>query len=292
MLAKKLFAALLIYYHLAIFGENIVKLKNYFHFAGKKIFYTDQGRGPVIVLIHGYLETSEVWEDFAGSLADSFRVLAIDLPGHGNSDIFNHTHTMEFMADVTEALLNVTGTDRAFVTGHSMGGYVTLAFLEKYPHKLTGYCLFHSHPFADTPEVLKRRENDIKMVEGGKKFMLYPDAVKRMYADMNLEKFHDAFEKSKRIASGIRDEGITAVLRGMMARPSRVHLMEAGKVPCLWILGAKDNYIQCESMKTRIKLPPNAELVILENSGHMGFIEEKGRALEVIKRFINNIIRF
>ena len=270
--------------------KTSVRLKHYFHFRGKKIYYADKGRGQVIVLIHGYLETSEIWGSFAEALAGSYRVLTPDLPGHGNSDIFNHTHTMEFMADVTEALLSATGTERAFVAGHSMGGYVTLAFLEKFPHKLLGYCLFHSHPFADTPEVLKRRENDIRMVEAGKKFMLYPDAVRRMYADINLEKFHDAYERSKRIASGIRDEGITAVLRGMMTRPSRVHLMEEGKVPCLWILGAKDNYMQCESMKKRVKLPQNAELVILENSGHMGFIEEEERSLEVLRKFLDRII--
>jgi len=265
------------------------KLKHYFHFRGKKIYYADKGVGQVIVLIHGYLETSEIWESFANSLAGSYRVLSLDLPGHGSSDIYNHTHTMEFMAEVTEGLLNATGTDKAFIIGHSMGGYVTLAFLEKSPHKLLGYCLFHSHPFADTPEVLKRRENDIQMIEAGKKFMIYPEAIRRMYADVNLEKFHDAIERSKRIASGIRDEGITAVLRGMMARPSRVHLMEEGKVPCLWILGEKDNYINCQQMKSRVRLPANAELVILNNSGHMGFIEEEEKSRQIVLNFLSKI---
>ncbi len=264
-------------------------MKKYLHFRGKKIYYTDHGTGPVILLIHGYLETGEIWDSFADKLAGSYRVLTIDLPGHGQSDIFNHVHTMEFMATVAEHLLKSIGAEKAFVTGHSMGGYVTLAFLEMFPQRLSGYCLFHSHPFADTTEVLKRRQNDIRMVEAGQKFMLYPESVKKMYADSNLEKFHNAFERSKRIASEIRPEGITAVLRGMMARPSRVHIMEEGKVPCLWILGALDNYIQCDSMKTRVKLPPNAELVILENSGHMGFIEEEDKAVTTLNNFLKKI---
>jgi len=265
-------------------------MKKYFHFSGKKIYYTDQGNGKAIVLIHGFLETGEIWESFAGKLSDIFRVLTIDLPGHGHSDIFNHTHTMEHMATVTDGLLNAVGLKKAFVIGHSMGGYVTLAFLELFPQKLAGYCLFHSHPFDDSPEVMRRRENDINIVESGKKFMLYPDSVRRMYADVNLEKFHEAFERSKLIAAGIRAEGITAVLRGMMKRPLRLRLMEEGKVPCLWILGAMDNYINCESMKIRVNLPPNAELVILENSGHMGFIEEEERSLEIIKSFSGKLI--
>ncbi|MGQ9621614.1 MAG: alpha/beta fold hydrolase [Bacteroidales bacterium] len=264
-------------------------LKKYFHFSGKKVFYTDQGNGTPIMLIHGYLETSEIWESFAAKLAGTYRVLAIDLPGHGQSDIYNSTHSMEFMASVAEGLMNNTGVDRAFVVGHSMGGYVTLAFLEMVPHKLSGYCLFHSHPFADSTEVLKRRENEINMVEAGKKFMLYPDTVRRMYADSNFEKHHKEFERSKRIASEISSEGITAVLRGMMTRPSRVHVMEEGKVPCLWILGEKDNYIQCEQMKSRVKLPPNAELVILNDSGHIGFIEEEEKSLIVLNNFLSKI---
>lgn len=275
--------------HLVNFGKTAEILKKYFHFQGKKIYYNDLGNGPAIVLIHGFLETSEIWNNFAAHLSEGYRVLAPDLPGHGQSDIFNHTHSMEFMATVIEGLLNAVGTERAFITGHSMGGYVTLAFLEKFPRKLSGYSLFHSHPFADTPEVLQRRKNDIATVTAGKKYMLYPDSVRRMYADVNIDKFHRAFERSKKIASGISAEGITAVLRGMMERPSRVHLMEEGKVPCLWILGAMDNYIPCETMKTRVKLPPDARLVILENSGHMGFIEEEEKAVNIILKFLKGI---
>jgi pimeloyl-ACP methyl ester carboxylesterase len=110
-----------------------------------------------------------------------------------------------------------------------------------------------------------------------------------MFADVNLEKFSAELEKSKSIASGIRAEGITAVLKGMMLRPSRLDLMEAGKVPCLWILGSMDNYIPCEAMQARVRLPPNAELVILKNSGHLGFIEEKELSAAAITGFIRKI---
>jgi len=270
--------------------EKNIRLKKYFHFRGKKIYYSDQGRGPAVLLIHGYLETGEVWDSFAEKLARHYRVLTIDLPGHGRSDIFAKTHTTEFMAETAEGLLKTVDVGKAFITGHSMGGYVTLAFLGMYPQKLTGYCLFHSHPFADTPEVAERRKNDIRMVEAGQKFILYPESVRKMYAASNPEKFKEAFEKSKKIASGISDEGITAVLRGLMIRPSRVHLMEEGKVPCLWILGEKDNYIQCEQMKSRVNLPANAEVVILKDSGHMGFIEEEEKSLQILQNFISKIL--
>ncbi len=266
-------------------------MKKYFNFKGRKIFYTDKGAGIPIVLIHGYLETGEIWESFGGKLAVDFRVLTIDLPGHGDSEMLGRTHSMELMADVVYSLIKEAALEKSFVVGHSMGGYVTLALLDKYPFSLSGYCLFHSHPFADTPEVIKKRKNEIAMVKAGNKFLLCNENIRRLYAEKNLEKFSKALENSKRIASSISAEGIIAVLRGMMARPSRQNLMERGLVPCLWILGEFDNHISCEEMKTRVKLPPNAELVILENSGHMGFIEEEEVSLEILKSFVNRKIK-
>ena len=126
--------------------------------------------------------------------------------------------------------------------GHSLGGYVTLAFLELYANILNGYCLFHSHPFADTEETIKKREREIKIVRMGKKYLMYPDNVSLMFASSNLERFKDELALLRNIASGLSDEGVIAVLNGMMLRPSRLSVMEAGIVPCLWILGRHDNY--------------------------------------------------
>jgi pimeloyl-ACP methyl ester carboxylesterase len=106
-----------------------------------------------------------------------------------------------------------------------------------------------------------------------------------MYAAGNAERYRDVIGKTVTAASGISDEGMTAVLNGMMARPSRLEIMENGKVPCLWILGSGDNYIQCETIRRRVRLPANAELLILENSGHMGFIEEEDITLEALAGF-------
>jgi pimeloyl-ACP methyl ester carboxylesterase len=266
-------------------------MEKYIHYKGKKIFYTEEGSGTPVVLVHGYLESAKVWNSFAHRMAKKFRVISVDLPGHGNSDIYEETHSMEFLATSVNALLNAIGIQKAFLAGHSLGGYVSLAFLELYPEKLIGYCLFHSHPFEDTVEALQKREREIRLVEAGKKFLMYPENVKRMYADKNLEKFYAALERSKKIASEIRAEGIVSVLKGMMVRPSRLTLMEKGVTPCLWILGSMDNYIPCEAIQKKVKLPANAELVILRNSGHLGFIEEEERAAEVISAFVEKLNR-
>ena len=127
----------------------------------------------------------------------------IDLPGCGLSDVFGEIHSMEFMATAVKELLDSLSLEKVFLTGHSLGGYVTLAFLELFPEKLSGYCLFHSSPFADTQETIEKRNREIEIVKSGKKNLMYPDNVTRMFAPSNLDKFSDALQRSKEIASEI-----------------------------------------------------------------------------------------
>jgi Predicted hydrolases or acyltransferases (alpha/beta hydrolase superfamily) len=264
----------------------------FFLYGGRRIHYTDSGDGAVIVLLHGYLESSEVWNGFSGKLALSFRVISVDLPGCGLSDVFGEVHSMEFMAVAIKELFDHLGIIKVFLTGHSLGGYVALAFLELFPDLLSGYCLFHSQPFADTPAAIEKRKREIEIVKMGKKNLMYPDNVIKMFASSNLEKFSDALQRSKNIASRIPGEGIIAVLNGMMIRPSRLTFMEEGKVPCLWILGSMDNYISYDFIQKQVNLPDNSKVVILINSGHMGFIEEEDKSVEIIIKFVGKLKRF
>lgn len=264
-------------------------MQYYIIYNGGKIYYSDTGSGRAVVLLHGYLESSQVWKEFSDLLSDRYRVISVDLPGHGRSTIYGDIHTMEFMASGIRQLLTSLDISNPVIVGHSLGGYVALAFVEQYPADVSGYCLFHSHPFADTPETREKREREIKLVRMGKKYLMYPSNISMMYAKSNIERLKDAVEKSKAIASSISDEGIIAVLKGMMARPSRLHIMEEGRVPCLWILGRHDNYIQCDPVQARVRLPGNAKVVILENSGHLGFIEEPQISAAALSQFIEGL---
>jgi pimeloyl-ACP methyl ester carboxylesterase len=261
----------------------------FFQFRGGRIHYTDSGSGTTIVLLHGYLESSEVWNGFEVKLATEFRIISVDLPGHGLSDVYGDVHTMEFMATMLKELFDNLGVKKVFLTGHSLGGYVTLAFLELFPENLSGYCLFHSQPFQDLPAALEKRRREIDIVKTGKKNLIYPDNVTMMFAPSNLEKFSDALQRSKEIASRITGGGIIAVLNGMMIRPSRLTLMEEGRVPCLWILGLMDNYIPCDLIQSKVKLPANTSVFILRNSGHIGFVEEEDLSVKTISDFVNRL---
>ncbi len=249
------------------------------------IAYNDKGTGDAIILLHGYLESSEVWDDFVPGLAQRYRVIAIDLPGHGHSSVSGNEHSMEFMADAVKAVIDHENIGPSMMVGHSMGGYVTLAFLEKHPFFLRAYCLFHSHPYADTDEITGNRKREIRVVQSGKKDLIYPVNIPRMFADFNTGRFSEELERHKEIASDIPAEGIIAVLNGMIHRPSRHELLEKGDIPLLLILGRYDNYIPFEEMKSRIRLAHNAELLVLERSGHLGFVEEREKSQAAIMDF-------
>lgn len=264
-------------------------MKKSFRYNHSKIFYHDIGSGKPVMLLHGYLETSAVWLDFAKKLSGKFRVIIPDLPGHGGSSLMGEELPMELLAEAQNELLNTLGIDKVCMVGHSLGGYVALAFAELFPERLSGYVLFHSHPLADTPAALEKREREINLVKAGKKDLMYPENVNRMFATPNMERFSDALQKSRTIASSIPGEAIIGVLRGMMKRISRVPVMEKGEVPCLWILGAMDNYIDVETVTGKVHLPSNAELVILKGSGHLGFIEEEGLSVELLSSFISKV---
>ena len=256
--------------------DNTIEYKN------TTIRFRDEGKGPVIVLLHGYLESLEIWSEFSAKLAEHCRVVSIDLPGHGGSGVFGKVHTMELLAQTVKSVMDFLNTGKYFLVGHSLGGYVALAFLELFPEYLSGLSLFHSHSLADNDEAIKNRNREIKMVENGKKDLIYMVNIPKAFATDNLEKFSEQVDNAKEIARDMPGEGIVAVLNGMINRPDRSEILTCTSLPFLWILGKKDNYIPYETIVKKVELPKHGKLITLENSGHMGFIEEKKKSLKAI----------
>lgn len=265
-------------------SEN--KDDNILIFKGKKIHYRDEGDGIVLVLLHGYLESIEIWNDFSKSLTKQFRVVRIDLPGHGRSELLAEVQTMEESALALKALADHLHLKKFFLIGHSMGGYVTLSFLDFFPEYLTGFCLFHSHPLTDTPQTIEKRIKEIELVLTGRKDLLYNVNIPNAFANDNLGLCKEEIEFARKIARDTSDEGIIATLKGMMVRKDYIDLLANTDIPFLWILGEKDNYIPFTEIQSKVKMPGRGKLLTLKNSGHQGFMEEKHNALKCLLAFI------
>lgn len=257
-------------------------------FNDKLIAYQIEGEGTPVVLLHGYLESMTVWDDMAKKLSENFSVIRLDLPGHGKSSVFGDTHSMEFMADAVKNVLEAEGHKSCFLVGHSLGGYVALAFHEKYPDFLRGLSLFHSHPFADTEQVKLNRQKEIDLVLKGQKMEIFNTNIPKLFADFNLSKFSGVVEKMKQEAMQFHGEGIIANLNGMMQRPGREELLKQTQKPFLLIAGKWDKYIHYDKIISQIVLPEKGKLFTLEQSGHLGFVEESEKAFKVISDFVEN----
>jgi pimeloyl-ACP methyl ester carboxylesterase len=240
-----------------------------------------------VVLLHGYLESLNIWDDFTGLIQPYVRVVALDLPGHGISEVVGPVHTMEFLADTVHEALTELGIGNCTIVGHSMGGYVTLAFAAKYPEMLDGLVLFSSTPNPDSEAKKKDREREVAFIEAGKKELLASNSPGKGFAADNRRKFAHQIEDLAELVMLTEDEGIVALLRGMEERADMNRMLSELPVPQLFILGRKDEYITPEVAENMIAVQPQAAVVWLEHSGHMGFIEQPREAAEALLRFMN-----
>lgn len=206
-----------------------------------------QAGDKCVVLLHGYLESLLVWEDFVPYLYKEVRVVTLDLPGHGISVVTGAVHTMDFLADTVADALKALGIGRCTLVGHSMGGYVALAFCERHPEMLDGVVLLSSTPNPDTPEKAENRRREIALVEAGKKEMLARVAPAAGFAEENRARMRDEIEDLTEQVFVTEDEGIVALLGGMIARRDQNEMLRTSKVPQLFILGRKDGYIPPEA---------------------------------------------
>ncbi len=246
------------------------------------LVYSDSGEGPCIVLLHGYLESGEIWNHFVDQFSGACRFIVPDLPGHGASGTWGKTHSMDDLARAVHSILEAEGIGKVFLAGHSMGGYVTMAFAALFPEKLLAYSLVHSTPFADTQEKQEMREREISLILCGKKRQIILVNIPKAFASDNLERMSREVEVAKQIALENPDKGVIALLNGMKERSDRTETMQDPSIPLLLIGGMKDNYIPVEVFDRLNSLAPHATVLRLEESGHMGFMEEPERVSRAI----------
>lgn len=254
-------------------------------FRDANIAYTISGKGNTLILLHGFLESTLIWKDFVSVLEKHFQVVCIDLPGHGESDCIGYVHEMEMNAEVVYAVLQHLEIKSCVMTGHSMGGYVTLAFAEKYPEVLNGICLFHSTALPDSEEKQRDRDRTINIVK--RDAMTFIRAViPNLFAPANKEKYKVEIDELIARASQMPTQGIIATLEGMKIRKDRTQILKGVKAPVLIIAGKQDTAVPFDSLLPQLALPKHCEALILDNVGHTGFIEAKEETLRVLLNFV------
>ena len=247
----------------------------------------DSERGErCVVLLHGYLESMLVWDEFIDLLKNELRVVVLDLPGHGVSMVNGETHTMEYLADCVGLTMQALGIEKYNVVGHSMGGYVALAMMDSYATNLESITLLSSTTSADSQEKCDRRRREIELIKAGKKNTLARLVPHQGFAPENVKRLKDYIEDLSELILITEDEGVIAILGGMIERKSRGEQLRDSGIAHQFIFGRHDHYIPEDVAQEMIAADTTARVVWLEHSGHMGFLEEPELCAKAIKELV------
>jgi pimeloyl-ACP methyl ester carboxylesterase len=249
------------------------------------MFTQATGEGETIVLIHGFFEDSRVWSSVLPQLSSKYRVITVDMPGFGKSSLEGKEQSLEDMADHFHETLLGEGVESCVMIGHSMGGYLSLAFAEKYPDLLKGFGLFHSTAYADTDF---KKENRLKHIDFVKRNGVEP-FVKTLIPSLFSanHNYSNQIQQSLQMAKECSVEGVTNALSAMRERPERLEILQNSTVPVLFIAGKDDALIPIEKVAYQASLPAKSMFEVLENSGHMGMTEEPAKSIEMIEKFMD-----
>ncbi len=260
-------------------------MNNYFNYKDQKIYYRVKGKGPVLVLLHGFLENQNIWNYYSEQLSKSCKVISLDLPGHGQSDTISEVHSMELMAEITHKLLQLLQIKEYVVIGHSMGGYVSLALAEMFPKGCKGFGVFHSHALADSTEAKINRGRAIQVVKENHKDFI-SSFIPDLFTLRNQKKYAKEIKQLQTESRQMEKEGIIAALSGMRHRTEKLKLLKNTKVPVLFIIGKKDSRTPLDAMYPQISLAEHSEVLILDQVAHMGFIEARDTCLSFVNDFV------
>lgn len=248
-------------------------------YLGTPVFYTTAGYGNPIVFLHGFLETSRIWEPLLQNLSNKRQVICIDLPGHGNTGNFGDVHPMELMAEVVHAVLDHLNISMVTLVGHSMGGYVSLAFTEKYPERISGLILMNSTPEADSEDRKIVRDRAVDLVKRNKAAYIKM-AINNLVAPGNDIRFKKEIEEIIQEALKLSKNGIIAGLMGMKIRTNKINVLRQLTSHKIMISGIDDPLLPIIFAKNAAILSKCP--IITVDGGHLSYIESYSNVREIV----------
>lgn len=265
-----------------------------FHYKNASIFYLATGEGQPVILLHGFGENSTVWNEQVGFLKAHCRLLIPDLPGTGLSlfenDKAENTDSITYYADVVHALLQNESIDSCIMLGHSMGGYILLAFAEKYPEKLRGFGLIHSTAFADSLEKKQNRLKGIEMIEEYGAYAFLKNTTPNLFAAKFKKEHPEKIEALIEEGRSFSKDTLQQYYKAMMNRPDRTKELKDSEVPVLFVIGTEDVAAPLQDVLKQTHMPKISFIYILEDTGHMGMWENAEKMNNIIFEFIKEVV--
>jgi pimeloyl-ACP methyl ester carboxylesterase len=252
---------------------------------GRTIVYRTGGTGDCVLLVHGFGEDGNIWKNQVDTLEKNYSLIIPDLPGSGRSEMIDDM-SMEGMASALKAILDTESKSIAHVIGHSMGGYITLAFAEKYPSLLAGYGLFHSTAYADNEEKKANRRKGIEFIREHGAFAFLETATPKLFSEKTKK---ERPELVIQLIDSLRDfsaDALVAYYEAMMLRPDRTALLQKATVPVLFIIGEDDTAVPPQDTLKQSHLPQLAAIHLLPDTGHLGMLEKPAETTNFLVSFL------
>lgn len=261
------------------------------------ISYSVHGSGTAVVLLHGFGEDSRIWDRQVTFLQNHCQLIVPDIPGSGNSALLQLAKlavpgqrdyvSIDDYADVVHAILQAEKIDHCLLLGHSMGGYITLAFAEKYPERLTGYGLVHSTAFADSEEKKQMRAKAIETIgrHGAQPFLknTIPNLFGRAFKEKHPERINQLIDA----AAGFTAEALQQYYQAMIHRPDRCEVLKSNRLPVLFVMGTEDMAAPMDDVLKQVSQPGISYIHVLPGCGHMGMWEAPDTLNQLLLAFIH-----
>ncbi|MDT0294545.1 alpha/beta fold hydrolase [Mesonia ostreae] len=246
-----------------------------------QIAYTAQGKGETIVLLHGFLENSSMWEAITPVLEKTHKVISIDLLGHGNTPRLGYIHTMQEMAQTVNHVLHHLKIEHAIFIGHSMGGYVVLAFAELFPLRIKKMLLLNSTPLADSPERVANRNRAIRLVKQNKDAFVSM-AITNLFGKESQEQLREKINTLIKEAQQMPTENIVAAMEGLKSRKDRSQVLKTFLGEKIFLAGEEDEIVLLESLQ-QLAQKTHTPLKVFKG-GHMSHLEAEEELLRFFRK--------
>ena len=263
-------------------------MENFLNYQGKKIFYKKIGSGNAVLLVHGFGEAGNIWDHQIETLKNNYQVIIPDLPGTGQSELIDDI-SLEGMVEVLHDLIHELDIDSITILGHSMGGYITLAFVEKYYNHVHAFGLIHSSSYADNDEKIISRKKGIEHIKkhGAENFLTTTAA--NLFSTSTKETKPDVIKKYTDSLSQFSADSLIKYYEAMMARKDRTNILSNTHSPVLFIIGEHDQAVPPSDSLEQSHLPQISFIHMMSASGHMSMIEEPIKCNEAIAEFLKTV---
>lgn len=255
---------------------------------GFRIFTKVEGNGKPVLLLHSLWGSHKIFDNLANFLAQNCKVIRFDFPGHGNSPSCENDYTFEEFAIVLNDLLHqLEIKERVSLIGHSMGGFAAMAYSQKYPEKVASLVLVHTLIQHANSKSIRHRIRQADLIRQNRKKLLLQFSNESNFAPGNSKKFSSHYLQLEQISNLVTNEGALAAINAINTRENSLSFLSKANFPILVVIGRKDRVYNPEDQLWEYKNLNSAEVLILEESGHMGFFEEEQIFNHRVESFIN-----